>query len=78
MANRNGKAVTYALMKAIAAAVLTVVVATQAWALTQIVQNGKDIAANAQPAWLVKQLDRIESKVDEHVASHTSDDGESP
>ena len=78
MANHNGKAVAYALVKIIAVVMLTAVVATQAWALTQIVQNGKDIAANAQPAWLVKQLDRIEATINAHLVGHTSEDGGSP
>ena len=78
MANHNGKAVAYALVKITVGAVLTVMVATQAWAMTQIVQNGKDIAANVQPAWLVKQLDRIEATINAHIATHASEDDKRP
>ena len=78
MANHNGKAVAYALVKIIAVVMLTAVVATQAWALTQIVQNGKDIAANIPPKWLGKQLDRIEATINAHIVAHASEDDKSP
>ena len=78
MANRNGKAVAYALVKIIAGAALTAVLASQAWALTQIVQNGKDIAANIPPEWLGKQLDRIEATINSHIVAHASEDDKSP
>ena len=44
--------------------VLTVFASQAAWAWTKIVQNSETIAANIPPTWLVKQLDRIEARVD--------------
>ena len=59
-ANSNGR-----LRSVVVGVALTIFAAQAAWAWTTIIQNGKSIAANIPPEWLVRQLDRMESKLDD-------------